>query len=77
MWFLQTVAVKMDSLNLALSADNFIAGVNALGYDYLSPAAYATYFSAQQHDGIAGVRHARFDDACSCFKWIGTIYKVG
>jgi hypothetical protein len=77
MWFLQTVALKMAALNLPLSSANFIAAVNQLRYGYSSPSAYANYFSAQQHDGAAGVRHARFVNSCSCYKWIGTIYKVG
>jgi hypothetical protein len=77
MWFLQDVGVEMDALNLSLTADNFISAVDHLGYRYLSPGSYATYFGAQQHDGVAGVRHGTFADSCSCYKWIGTVYKVG
>jgi len=79
MWFMQTVGEKLTSMNLDLSTPNFINAVDALGYSYLSPLSYANYFSAQQHDGAAGVRHGKWVPCndLNCYKWIGTVYKVG
>ena len=77
MWFLQAVGTELSALNLPLTANNFMTAVSHFGYSYLSTTAYSNYFSAHQHDGIAGVRHARFDSSSNTYKWIGTIYKVG
>jgi hypothetical protein len=76
MWFLQRVGVELDALGLSLTTENFITAVERIGYGYHSTTAYANYFSAVRHDGVAGVRHGRFVGSCNCYKWWGGIYKV-
>src|SRR5207248_5444077 len=63
MWFLQSVGEELSALHLDLTSDAFITAVEHLGYSYLSTLDYANFFSAQQHDGVAGVRHAKYVDS--------------
>jgi hypothetical protein len=75
LWFFQAAVKAMGSL--PLTPDNFMQGVDKLGYDYSSPAAYATYFGPNQHDGIAAVRTSKFDTGCGCFQYTSVPYRVG
>jgi ABC-type branched-subunit amino acid transport system substrate-binding protein len=73
--FLQAVVARLGSA--PLTADNFIAAVNALGGGVPSGMTYATNFSPSQHDGIAAVRNMRFVDSCTCYKYSSAPYKPG
>ena len=75
LWFFQAAVKAMGSL--PLTSDNFMQGVDKLGYSYSSPGAYATYFGPDQHDGIAAVRTSRFDVSCTCFTYTSVPYRVG
>jgi len=74
-WFLQTV-IDVELGNATITNDNFIAGVNALGWTYSSAMAYAVHFSATQHDGNSAARNMRFVDNCECYRWTGDPYRV-
>jgi Periplasmic binding protein len=73
-WFLQAVAAKLGEA--PLTADNFMAAVNALGSSFASDSAYGVHFSATQHDGLAEVRDMRFDSSCNCFKYTSDPYPI-
>jgi hypothetical protein len=75
LWFLQAVFDKMHQLGLRATANNFIAGVNALGA-WDSPSLYAAFFSSKQHDGAAAVRISTFQESCGCFEYSAPAYKV-
>ena len=73
-WFIQAAIGRMG--NAPLNSDNFIGGVNKLGSSYPSANAFATNFSAQQHDGIAAARNMSFQDSCNCYQWTTQPYGV-
>lgn len=75
LWFLQMVIdVKMPGN--VINADAFIAGVNALGWGFVSPTAYAVHFSPTQHDGIAAARNMKFVTSCDCYRYVTDPYRV-
>jgi len=65
-----------DRPRFIVNSTNFMTGVDALGYRYASPAAYATYLSPTQHDGTAGVRYSHWSDSCRCYRYDGGVYRV-
>jgi hypothetical protein len=74
-WFMRQV-IDVELADAQITSDNFIAGVNALGWSYTSPMAYAVHLSATQHDGTAAARNQKFVDSCECFRWTGDPYRV-
>ena len=74
MWFLQAVVAKLGPT--PLTADAFIAGVNALGDSFASPSSYGIHLSSQQHDGIGAVRTIEFVDSCTCYRYTSDPYRV-
>jgi hypothetical protein len=75
LWFLQSVIdVKMPGN--VINSDAFIAGVNALGWAFPSPTAYAVHFSPTQHDGIAAARNMKFVTSCDCYRYVTDPYRV-
>jgi hypothetical protein len=75
LWFMQMIIdVKMPGN--VISADAFIGGVNALGWGFASPTAYAVHFSPTQHDGIAAARNTKFVNSCDCYRYVTDPYRV-
>jgi hypothetical protein len=75
LWFMQAVFAKIGSASI--SASNFMAAVNQLGYGYDSPSMYAANFASNQHDAAAGIRYSHWSTSCKCFQYSGGIHKVG
>ena len=61
-------------LNVAVA--KVVDGIDTLGYGYTSPSSYGNFFSAERHDGAAGVRVVKFFDSCKCFKYVTKTYRV-
>jgi hypothetical protein len=74
LWFFQTVTARMGSA--VLSADNFMAAVNALGTRFGSPGTYSTRFAPTRHDGVAAARIMKFVDSCTCYRYVSDPYAV-
>ncbi len=75
MWFLRTIIDDVMA-GFPLGADNFIAGVNKLGWGFSSPSRYAVHYSPTQHDGTAAARNMRFVNSCDCYKYVTDPYRV-
>lgn len=69
-WFIQETLNKATSLTAA----GVVAAAESLGGSFRSPLAYSTRLTAEQHDGIDGVRNSFFDDGCECMKFVGGVY---
>ncbi len=52
-----------------VNAEVLLAGVEALGESYASPAVNATQFGPGRHDGVANYRIARYDADCACYAY--------
>jgi hypothetical protein len=72
-WFMQAAFGRMAG---AVTVANFMGGVNRLGGAFNDPFAYGTFFGPTQHDGVAAVRNARFDESCTCFRYTTGAYRV-
>src|SRR5205823_6610737 len=72
-WFLQDVVAKVGTGTL--TADSFMAAVNAVGTSVTSPSAYGVRLAANQHDGIAEARSMSFVDSCTCFRYTSDPYR--
>ena len=70
-WFLKVV---LRTEHTTVNRDVFMARVAQLGTGFASPTAYRTFFSAAQHDGVAGLRREALSDSCGCYTYIGGIY---
>jgi hypothetical protein len=68
--------IDVELADAPITSDNFIAGVNALGWSYSSAMAYAVHLSPTQHDGNAAARNMKFVDSCECYRWSGDPYRV-
>lgn len=75
LWFLQMV-IEVKMPGDVINADAFIQGVNALGWSFASPTAYAVHFSPTQHDGIAAARNMKFVNSCECYHYVTDPYRV-
>ncbi len=72
-WFLQFAFARMPQV---ITIDNFVVGVNRIGYDYKSVAAFGNFFSPSRHDGLGAVRDGVFRDSCECYQYPDMPYKV-
>jgi ABC-type branched-subunit amino acid transport system substrate-binding protein len=66
--FLRTVLPKVTSFSTA----GLREAAAGLGTSYTSPMTFATSFGRNRFDGATTVRGARFDDACTCYKYVGS-----
>jgi hypothetical protein len=66
--FLRTVVPKVTNFNTA----GLRAAVAGLGTSYNSPFTFSTSFGPNRFDGATTVRGGRFDDACTCYKYVGS-----
>jgi hypothetical protein len=54
-----------------LDAAGFLAGLNALGTSFHSPATLITSFGPRKHNGAGGYLYYSFDSRCTCFRYSG------
>ena len=73
-WFFQLLESILGEA--PVTPDNIMVAVNRVGSGFSSPSAYAVHFSPTQHDGIAAARNMKFDDSCTCYKWVSDPYKM-
>ena len=73
LWFLQATVNRIRG---PLTQESFLASINTLAYGWLSPGSYYSYFGPGRHDGAAGIRVQRFEESCSCFRYLSTPYRV-
>ena len=74
LWFFQAVTARMG--DAPLSADNFMAAVNALGTQFAAAGTYGTRFTPARHDGVAAARIMKFVDSCTCYQYVTDPYSV-
>ncbi len=72
-WYLQDVIGRIRG---PLTQEGFLAAINTTGYSFTSVFAWYNYIGPTRHDGFAGIRIIRFDDACSCYAYLTTPYRV-
>jgi hypothetical protein len=70
-WFLRDTLGRQ---RMDVNRDVFVARAALLGGTYRSPAAYRTFFSRTQRDGVAGLRRMALDDGCGCYVYTSGIY---
>lgn len=66
--FLRAVVPKVKTFT-TLGLRDAVAG---LGGSYDSPFTFSTLFGAGRFDGAQAVTGARFDDSCTCYKYVGS-----
>lgn len=73
-WFFQLIESILGQA--PLTSDNFMVGVNKVGWGFQSPNAYGVHYSSTQHDGLAAARNMKFVDSCTCYQWTSDPYRV-
>jgi hypothetical protein len=57
--------------------DGFLRGVTALAGSFVAGETFATYFSPSRHDGVAEGRPFGYVASCTCFRYIGSRFRIG
>lgn len=59
------------------TAAGYIAGLQAIGTDYVPADSFATTVGPNRYDGPAAVRNLAYDTECACFAYTSDTYAVG
>lgn len=54
-----------------INRDNFLAGLNSLGTNFVASGAISTRFAADQHDGANSYYYYRYEGKCGCMAYYG------
>lgn len=73
-WFFQLIESILGKA--PLTSDNFMVGVNKVGWGFSSPNAYGIHFSSTQHDALSAARNMKYVDSCTCYQWTSDPYRV-